>query len=134
MDRLARLRSVGAAVAIALPSLVHAQLEEILVTAERRATAELTTAISVEVFTSEQLTLDKLQTVDDLQTSVPNFTVNYQGFNVQAVNIRGVGNAVINPNIQPGVVIMQDGMIMGETIHRFPPRELFVFSPHCPGA
>jgi iron complex outermembrane receptor protein len=32
------------------------------------------------------------------------------------VNIRGVGNAVINPNIQPGVVIMQDGMIMGETV------------------
>ena len=116
MDRLARLRPVAAAVAIALPSLVHAQLEEILVTAERRATAEQTTAISVEVFTSEQLTLDKLQTVDDLQTSVPNFTVNYQGFNVQAVNIRGVGNAVINPNIQPGVVIMQDGMIMGETV------------------
>jgi iron complex outermembrane receptor protein len=118
MDRLARLhlRPVAAAVAIALPSLVQAQLEEIFVTAERRATAELTTAISVEVFTAEQLALDKLQTVDDLQTSVPNFTVNNQGFNVQAVNIRGVGNAVINPNIQPGVVIMQDGMIMGETV------------------
>jgi iron complex outermembrane receptor protein len=118
MNRPARLRlnPVVFAVALALPNLVHAQLEEILVTAERRATAELTTAISVEVFSQEQLSLDKLQTVNDLQTSVPNFTVNYQGFNVQAVNIRGVGNAVINPNIQPGVVIMQDGMIMGETV------------------
>jgi iron complex outermembrane receptor protein len=110
------LRALTLAAASLAGESAFAQLEEILVTAERRATAELTTAISVEVFTAEQLTLDKLQTVDDLQLKVPNFTVNNQFFNVQAVNIRGVGNAVGNPNIQPGVVVMQDGLIMGETV------------------
>lgn len=111
-----RLRPVAAALALAAPQLVFGQLEEIVVTAERREASELTTAISVEVFTMEQLSLDKLQTVEDLQLNIPNFTVNNQFFNVQAVNIRGIGNAVGNPNIQPGVVVMQDGMIMGETV------------------
>ena len=110
------LKPLAIGVALAIPQFALGQLEEIVVTAERRAATELTTAISVEVFTQEQLSLDKLQTVEDLQTMTPNLSVNYQGFAIQAVNIRGVGNAVGNPNIQPGVAVMQDGMIMGETV------------------
>ena len=110
------LKPLAAAVALALPIAAYAQLEEVIVTAERREASELTTAISVEVFTQAQLNLDRLQTVDDLQNMTPNLTVNYQGFTIQSVNIRGVGNAVGNPNIQPGVVVMKDGMIAGETV------------------
>ena len=111
-----RLQPLAAAIALAVPVSGYAQLEEIIVTAERRAASELATAISVEVFTQAQLNLDRLQTVDDLQNMTPNLTVNYQGFTIQSVNIRGVGNAVGNPNIQPGVVVMKDGMIAGETV------------------
>lgn len=111
-----KLQPLAAAVALTLPVAGYAQLEEIIVTAERRAASELATAISVEVFTQAQLSLDRLQTVDDLQNMTPNLTVNYQGFTIQSVNIRGVGNAVGNPNIQPGVVVMKDGMIAGETV------------------
>jgi iron complex outermembrane receptor protein len=110
------MKPLAAAIALAAPNLVFGQLEEIIVTSERREQAELTTAISVEVFTQDQLSLDKLQTVDDLQNMTPNLTVNYQGFTIQSVNIRGIGNAVGNPNIQPGVVVMKDGMIAGETV------------------
>ena len=53
---------------------------------------------SVEVFTQAQLSMDRPRTVDDLQNMTPNLTVNYQGFTIQSVNIRGVGNAVGNPN------------------------------------
>lgn len=115
LDRLP-LKPLAVALALAAPQLAHGQLEEIIVTAERREQTELTTAISVEVFTQEQLSLDKLQTVEDLQLMTPNLTVNNQGFTIQSVNIRGVGNAVGNPNIQPGVVVMKDGMIAGETV------------------
>ena len=110
------LKLLAAAIALAAPTLAFAQLEEIIVTAERRVASELQTAISVEVFTMEQLSLDKLQTVEDLQFMTPNLTINNQGFTIQSVNIRGVGNAVGNPNIQPGVVVMKDGMIAGETV------------------
>jgi iron complex outermembrane receptor protein len=115
LDRLP-LKSLAGALVLAAPQLSFGQLEEVIVTAERREATDLTTAISVEVFTPQQLALDKLQTVEDLQTMTPNLSVNYQGFAIQAVNIRGVGNAVGNPNIQPGVAVMQDGMIMGETV------------------
>lgn len=116
LTRPLRLQPLAAAIALAVPVAGHAQLEEIIVTAERRVATELETAISVEVFTQEQLSMDKLQTVKDLQTMTPNLTINNQGFTIQSVNIRGVGNAVGNPNIQPGVVVMKDGMIAGETV------------------
>lgn len=104
-------------VAIVAPRVVSAQqLEEVLVTAERRESTELTTAISIEVMTADDLAVDKLQTVDDLQNATPNLTVSYSGFTVQSVNIRGVGNSVSNPNIQPGVAVFQDGMLMAETV------------------
>ena len=114
--RSLKFQPLAAAIALAMPVAGYAQLEEIIVTAERRAASELATAISVEVFTQAQLSMDRLQTVDDLQNMTPNLTVNYQGFTIQSVNIRGVGNAVGNPNIQPGVVVMKDGMIAGETV------------------
>ena len=116
VSRPLNLQPLAAAIALAVPVAGYAQLEEIIVTAERREASELTTAISVEVFTQAQLDMDRLQTVDDLQNMTPNLTVNYQGFTIQSVNIRGVGNAVGNPNIQPGVVVMKDGMIAGETV------------------
>ena len=92
------------------------ELEEIIVTAERRATAELETPISLEVFTADALAADRLQTVQDLGNATANLSVNVTGFAVQSVNIRGVGNSVVNPNIQPGVAVFQDGLLMAETI------------------
>jgi iron complex outermembrane receptor protein len=103
--------------ALVAPRFVLAQpLEEIVVTSERREATELTTAISMEVFSAADLAIDKLQTVDDLQNATPNFSVSFAGFAVQSVNIRGVGNSVSNPNIQPGVAVFQDGMLMSETV------------------
>ena len=92
------------------------ELEEIIVTAERRATAELETPISLEVFTADALAADRLQTVEDLGNATANLSVNTTGFAVQSVNIRGVGNSVVNPNIQPGVAVFQDGLLIPETI------------------
>ncbi len=52
----------------------------------------------------------------DLERATPNLTIAHTGGGTQSVNIRGVGNSVVNPNIQPGVAIFQDGLIMAETI------------------
>ena len=97
-------------------SAVAQELEEIVVTAERRATSEMSTPISLEVFTAESLSADRLQTVEDLEKATANLTVNMTGFTAQSVNIRGVGNSVVNPNIQPGVAVFQDGLLMAETV------------------
>jgi iron complex outermembrane receptor protein len=104
--------------AAGLPGIATAQseLEEIVVTAERREATALTSALSIEVFTAEDLAQDRLDTVMDLQQATPNLTIADTGGGTQSVNIRGIGNSVVNPNIQPGVAIFQDGLIMAETI------------------
>lgn len=109
---------LSAAVAALLPRSAPAQgqLEEIIVTAERREATELTSALSLEVFTGADLAQDRLETVMDLERATPNLTIAHTGGGTQSVNIRGVGNSVVNPNIQPGVAIFQDGLIMAETI------------------
>jgi iron complex outermembrane recepter protein len=111
------LRILVIAIISGIPSLGAAQgLEEIIVTAERRETSELETPISIQVFTADDLTVDGLRTVADLQNATPNLAVNYGGFTVQSVNIRGIGNMIQDPNIQPGVAMFQDGLLMAETV------------------
>jgi iron complex outermembrane receptor protein len=117
IERTRTLILMAVAIAGSLSRFATAQeLEEIVVTAERRATTELKTPISIEVFTADALAADQLKSVKDLENATPNLTINTTGFTVQSVNIRGIGNAVVNPNIQPGVAVFQDGLLMAETV------------------
>jgi len=119
MKRQRNVFLAGAIAAILLPhSHANAQgaaLEEIIVTAERRATTENTTAISMNVLTADDLASSQTKNVADLQTSTPNVTINNPGgFN--SINIRGIGNSAIQPSIQVGVAVLQDGLLNAETI------------------
>lgn len=105
-----------AALLAPLPAGAQNALEEIVVTAERRESTELTSALSIEVLTGADLSQNRLETVMDLEKATPNLTIAHTGGGTQSVNIRGIGNSVVNPNIQPGVAIFQDGLIMAETI------------------
>ena len=90
-------------------------LEEIIVTAERRATTEGTTAISMNVLSAEDLASTGTKNIADIQTSTPNVTINNPGgFN--SINIRGIGNSAIQPSIAVGVAVLQDGLLNAETI------------------
>jgi iron complex outermembrane receptor protein len=92
-----------------------AALEEIIVTAERRASTETTTAISMNVLSGDDLANTQTKNIADLQTSTPNVTINNPGgFN--SINIRGIGNSAIQPSISVGVAVFQDGMLNAETI------------------
>jgi iron complex outermembrane receptor protein len=110
------LVAVIAIVSLAPYLAIGQELEEIVVTAERRETTELKTPISIEVFTADALAADQLKSVSDLENATPNLTINTTGFTVQSVNIRGIGNSVVNPNIQPGVAVFQDDLLMAETV------------------
>lgn len=90
-------------------------LEEIIVTAERRAASEQSTSISMNVLTAEDLAESQTKNFSDLQNSTPNVTINQSGtFNV--INIRGIGNSAITPAITTGVAVFQDGLLNAETI------------------
>ena len=90
------------------------ELEEILVTTERRLASEATLAISVEVLTGDDLASNQIKDIIDLQNAVPSLQFFQNGSYVQA-NIRGVGNpSTGGPSEQVGVPVFFDGATQGE--------------------
>jgi len=66
--------AVGLAV-LALPTAGRAQLEEIVVTAERRETSLQQTPISVAAFTAETIEAKGIETIEDIATFTPNLDI-----------------------------------------------------------
>ena len=98
-----RLSAVSMSVsALMLPLGAFAQLEEVVVTAQRRETNLQSTPISIQAFSGEELSLSGLQRGSDLGIMVPNLVANPSGGGVNAPNfyIRGL----------PGVGIYIDGI------------------------
>jgi iron complex outermembrane receptor protein len=97
-----RLSALSAAISLSvLPWSAFAQLEEIVVTAQRRETNLQTTPISIQAFSAEDLELGGIQTGADLGIMVPNLVANPSGAGGGGVFlIRGV----------PGVGIYIDGI------------------------
>jgi iron complex outermembrane receptor protein len=117
LKRKALSASIAAAVAVALVGSTSAfaqrQIEEVVVTAERRDATEQTTSISMEVFSGEQLRENGIREVRDLQNAMPGIQIQDNG-NGSDVNIRGVGTSVFSPDVQMGVQIVNDGLVHGE--------------------
>jgi outer membrane receptor protein involved in Fe transport len=97
-----RLSAVSAAVSLSLlPWAAFAQLEEIVVTAQRRETNLQSTPISIQAFTAEDLDLGGLQTGADLGIMVPNLVANPSGAG---------GGGLFYVRGLPGVGIYIDGI------------------------
>ncbi len=86
-----------------------AEIEEILVTAERRNVDLQDTPIAVSVLTGAQLSAKGVSRLEDLQFATPSLLVTEQGV-TQNVNIRGIGLASESPNVTNGVATYQDGV------------------------
>lgn len=84
-------------------------LEEVVVTAERRSTRLMETAIPASVLSQEELRVRGITDLDGLQFATPSLTVNsYGGGNL--VNIRGVGRTEVVTQASAGVPIYRDGL------------------------
>ena len=93
------------------------ELQEVVVTAERRATDVQSTPIAITAETGEQLLELHLDTISSLQSTVPGFSSDETGSGLfNNINIRGMGDSIINPSIVTGVAVFRDGLSMGETI------------------
>ncbi len=84
----------------AISGLAVAQVDEIIVSAQKRETALVDTPVSVAVITSRDLELTEANDLSELQFSVPSvkFTQNQNALN-NTVFIRGFGNGTNNPGI-----------------------------------
>jgi iron complex outermembrane receptor protein len=84
-------------------------LEEVVVTAERRAVSLQQTAISASVLSGEDLQKKGINTVDALQFMTPALTVQDTGESV-LLNIRGIGKGYSGIQDPSGVLIYRDGV------------------------
>ncbi len=85
------------------------ELQEVVVTAERRAENVQTTPIAVTAITGAQLEANEVKSIGDLTTVTPALSViNIGSYNL--INIRGVGDALGETPITSGVTVIHDGL------------------------
>jgi len=96
-------------------------LPEVIVTAERRATNLQAMPIAITTLSGLELQQRHLNTISDLQTTVPAFQSNDEGGFFNSINIRGVGESFISPTIATGVAVFRDNLLMSESIGQFEP-------------
>lgn len=85
-------------------------LQEVVVTAEKRATDIQTTPISIEATSGAQLEDQNFTHVQSLQLSTPSLQFNDDGL-YQAPSIRGLGTA-FSPSLPLGVALIEDGLFI----------------------
>ena len=88
-------------------------LQEVVVTAERRANNIQTTPISVQVMNQDQLAQQDITHIKNLQLYTPSVSILDDGI-YQAPSIRGIGNSAIIPNVTTGVAVLVDGLFTPE--------------------
>ena len=99
---LATLLSAGAA---------QAQIDEIIVTANKREQTLQEVPISVSVTSGETIQQSSIVDLIDLQSAVPALRVNQLQSSAQTnFVIRGFGNGANNPGIEPAVLVLIDGV------------------------
>ncbi len=109
-----KLASAVAIATVAVPSISVAQdslLEEVVVTAAKRATTLQEIPIAVSVTTADTIEKANILDISDLQSVVPSLRVSQlqNSANTNFV-IRGFGNGANNPGIEPSVGVFIDGV------------------------
>ena len=85
--------------------------QEIVITAERREVALQNTNLAASSLTTKDLERKSVTSIADLQYATPSLSIIETGFS-KSLNIRGIGLAVINPAVVPGIATYRDGVFL----------------------
>ncbi|WP_374571254.1 TonB-dependent receptor [Phenylobacterium sp.] len=88
-------------------------LQEIVVTAQRRAENLQDTAISVSAITSQTLKDAGIGRMEDFSNALPNVYVSPRDLRTTAISIRGISADTNNPGLDQSVGVYIDGVYMG---------------------
>ena len=92
--------------------LAQAEIDEIIVTANKREQSLQDIPISVSVTSGETIQQSSIVDLIDLQSAVPSLRVNQLQSSAQTnFTIRGFGNGANNPGIEPAVSVVIDGVV-----------------------
>jgi iron complex outermembrane receptor protein len=92
--------------AIAAPAF--AQIEEVVVTAQKRSEDIQTVPIAISAFTSQDLAAHQIKAFKDIQFAMPNVTVSNGTFGASNFEIRGIGSGAVAVSGDAGVSINQN--------------------------
>ena len=105
------LLSTAIIAALALPTTAAAQMEEIVVTAAKRAQTLQDIPVAVSVTTQDTIEKAAVLDLNDLQSIVPSLRVTeLQSSTNTSFSIRGFGNGANNTGIEPSVGVFIDGV------------------------
>lgn len=96
--------------AVSLPAA--AELEEIIVTAQKRAQTLEDVPLSVDAISGEAIRENAYSRIEDLSVMVPNFNIG-DAPGEHTVNIRGIGSATSNRAFEQSVGLYVDGIYTG---------------------
>ncbi len=103
------LLTAGASSAVAQGA---GMLEEIIVTAQKRATSMQDTPIAISALSGEDLELAQINNAMDLQMAVPNMSMTQTNFAGSNVSIRGIGRNAISSSSDNGTGIHFNGVYL----------------------
>src|SRR5580658_7224353 len=91
------------------------QLQDIVVTAQRRAEDVQHAALAIDVVTPLALSLEGATRASDLQNVVPALQISESGNGQQSLYVRGVGTLSAQSYSDPAVSFNVDGVSLGRT-------------------
>lgn len=97
--------------ALAMPTMAQLQLEEVVVTAQKREQSLMDVPISVNAVSGEKMAEAGMSTLDDMTAYVPNLTFNQTGIGT-IIGIRGISSG-INQGFEQSVGQYVDGIYYG---------------------
>ena len=90
-----------------------AELEEIIVTAQKRAERMQDVPVSISALSSAALKEQGIGRVEDFATAMPSVYIDMRNLRTTAIAIRGIVSETNNPGVDQGVGVYVDGVYMG---------------------
>ncbi|MDE1988066.1 MAG: TonB-dependent receptor, partial [Alphaproteobacteria bacterium] len=111
-DKFVRRLMLSTAILAFTSSAAYAQIEEVIVTAQKRSQDIQRVPITVDAFTARDLRQSNINTVNDLQKISPSLFVytTTAGASDTTIKIRGVGTTGNNPGLEGAVGTFIDGV------------------------
>ncbi len=101
-------------VGLVSPALAQGvELEEIIVTAQKRAESIQDVPISISAMSAEAIRDQGIGRVEDFATSLPSVYIDMRELRSMAISIRGIVSETNNPGVDQGVGVYVDGVYMG---------------------
>ncbi|WP_317928499.1 TonB-dependent receptor [Halioxenophilus sp. WMMB6] len=114
MNKKALAAAIAALITTQVSVDLHAvELEEIVVTAQRRAESLQDAAIAIEAVTGKGLIESGITDAYDLSKAVPALQITNGGGGASALYMRGVGNRTSSAYIDPAIAMSYDGVFLG---------------------